>query len=51
MKKLYTGVLTMCTVLGVSAQDVVWQKDIKSSTQDFLNHVFTTFNKINTFVN
>ncbi|EJL74788.1 hypothetical protein [Chryseobacterium populi] len=45
MKKLYTGVLTMCTVLGVSAQDVVWQKDIKSSTQDFLSQVTTTIDQ------
>ncbi|EJL73319.1 T9SS type A sorting domain-containing protein [Chryseobacterium populi] len=45
MKKLYTGVLTMCTFLGVSAQKVVWQKDIKSSTQDFLNQVTTTIDQ------
>uniref|UniRef100_A0AAU6WU67 T9SS type A sorting domain-containing protein n=2 Tax=Chryseobacterium TaxID=59732 RepID=A0AAU6WU67_9FLAO len=42
MKTLYMSALTMCTVLGVSAQEVVWQKDIPSSTQDFLSHVTTT---------
>ncbi|WP_307457121.1 T9SS type A sorting domain-containing protein [Chryseobacterium sp. SORGH_AS_0447] len=34
--------LTMCMVLGVSAQEVVWQKDIRSSTQDFLSQVTTS---------
>ncbi len=33
---------TMCIVLGLSAQKVLWQKDIKSSTQDFLSQVTTT---------
>ncbi|WP_185287480.1 T9SS type A sorting domain-containing protein [Chryseobacterium lactis] len=42
MKKLYMGAFTLCTVLGLSAQEVVWQKDIKSSTQDFLSQVTTT---------
>ncbi len=42
MKRLYMSALTMCTVLGVSAQEVVWQKDISSSTQDFLSQVTTT---------
>ncbi|WP_412850604.1 T9SS type A sorting domain-containing protein [Chryseobacterium sp. PMSZPI] len=42
MKKLYMSTLTMCTILGLSAQDVVWQRDIKSSTQDFLSQVATT---------
>jgi len=35
MRKLYMSAFTMCTVLGLSAQEVLWQKDIKSSTQDF----------------
>ncbi|WP_294225096.1 T9SS type A sorting domain-containing protein [uncultured Chryseobacterium sp.] len=42
MKTLYMSALTMCTVLGVSAQEVVWQKDIPSSTQDFLSQVTTS---------
>ncbi|WP_294300444.1 T9SS type A sorting domain-containing protein [uncultured Chryseobacterium sp.] len=42
MKRLYMSALTLCTVLGVSAQEVVWQKDIQSSTQDFLSQVTTT---------
>jgi hypothetical protein len=42
MEKLYASVFTMCTMLGMSAQEVVWQKDIKSSTQDFLSQVTTT---------
>jgi hypothetical protein len=36
------GALLLCTVLGMFAQEVVWQKDIKSSTQDFLSQVTTT---------
>ncbi|WP_333597965.1 T9SS type A sorting domain-containing protein [Chryseobacterium flavum] len=32
MKKIYLGALTLCTVLGMSAQETIWQKD-KSSTQ------------------
>ncbi|WP_312177522.1 T9SS type A sorting domain-containing protein [Chryseobacterium sp.] len=35
----------MCSVLGVSAQEVIWQKDIKSSTQDFLSQVTTTIDQ------
>jgi hypothetical protein len=31
--------------LGLSAQEVVWQKDIKSSTQDFLSQVTTTIDQ------
>ncbi|WP_449399262.1 hypothetical protein [Chryseobacterium wanjuense] len=42
MKKFYAGAFFLCTILGVSAQEVVWQKDIKSSTQDFLSQVTTT---------
>ncbi|REC40981.1 T9SS C-terminal target domain-containing protein, partial [Chryseobacterium pennipullorum] len=45
MKKLYMGAYTLCTVLGLSAQEVVWQKDIKSSTQDFLSQVTTTIDQ------
>jgi hypothetical protein len=42
MKKLSISALFLCTILGVSAQEVVWQKDIKSNTQDFLSQVTTT---------
>ncbi|WP_415325868.1 T9SS type A sorting domain-containing protein [Chryseobacterium sp. MMS23-Vi53] len=42
MRKLYVSVLSMCTILSLSAQEVVWQKDIKSSTQDFLSQITTT---------
>ncbi|SIR38525.1 T9SS type A sorting domain-containing protein [Chryseobacterium sp. RU33C] len=45
MKKIYLGAFTLCTALGVSAQEVVWQKDIKSSTQDFLSQVTTTIDQ------
>ncbi|SDJ39550.1 T9SS type A sorting domain-containing protein [Chryseobacterium jejuense] len=45
MKKLYLSAWTLCTVLGVSAQEVVWQKDIKSSTQDFLSQITTTIDQ------
>ena len=42
MKRLYTGAIFLCAILGISAQDLVWQKDIKSNTQDFLSQVTTT---------
>ncbi|MDR4954655.1 T9SS type A sorting domain-containing protein [Chryseobacterium sp. ES2] len=45
MKKIYFGAFTLCTVLGISAQEVVWQKDIKSSTQNFLSQVTTTIDQ------
>ncbi|MBP1164963.1 hypothetical protein JOE44_001847 [Chryseobacterium sp. PvR013] len=45
MRKLYLGAFTLCTILGVSAQEVVWQKDIKSSTQDFLSQITTTIDQ------
>ncbi|MGR3856939.1 T9SS type A sorting domain-containing protein [Chryseobacterium indologenes] len=45
MKKFYFGAFTLCTALGVSAQEVVWQKDIQSSTQDFLSQVTTTIDQ------
>jgi hypothetical protein len=32
----------MCTFLSLAAQDIIWQKDIKSNTQDFLSQVTTT---------
>ncbi|WP_175620828.1 T9SS type A sorting domain-containing protein [Chryseobacterium schmidteae] len=42
MKKLYMSAFLICTTALFYAQDVVWQKDIKSSTQDFLSQVTTT---------
>ena len=45
MKKFYFGAFTLCTALGVSAQEVLWQKDIQSSTQDFLSQVTTTIDQ------
>jgi hypothetical protein len=42
MKKNYIGALFLCTILSISAQEVVWQKDIKSGTQDFLSQITTT---------
>ncbi|MCJ8152422.1 T9SS type A sorting domain-containing protein [Chryseobacterium sp. SSA4.19] len=45
MKKLYMSALFLCVSLGISAQEVVWQKDIQSSTQDFLSHVTTTIDQ------
>ncbi|MGL6128800.1 T9SS type A sorting domain-containing protein, partial [Chryseobacterium artocarpi] len=45
MRRIYLGAYTLCTVLSVSAQEVLWQKDIKSSTQDFLSQVTTTIDQ------
>ncbi|MDW9380152.1 T9SS type A sorting domain-containing protein [Chryseobacterium sp. JV558] len=45
MKKFYISACTLCAVLGISAQEVVWQKDIKSSTQDFLSQITTTIDQ------
>jgi hypothetical protein len=45
MKKLYMSALTLCAFMSPYAQEVVWQKDIKSSTQDFLSQVTTTIDQ------
>ncbi|MGE8553347.1 MAG: T9SS type A sorting domain-containing protein [Chryseobacterium jejuense] len=45
MKKIYLSACTVCTILGLSAQEVLWQKDIKSSTQDFLSQITTTIDQ------
>ncbi|MEN5306325.1 T9SS type A sorting domain-containing protein [Chryseobacterium cucumeris] len=42
MKKLYMCALSLCTITGISAQEILWQKDIKSSAQDFLSQITTT---------
>ncbi|UCA59040.1 T9SS type A sorting domain-containing protein [Chryseobacterium rhizoplanae] len=45
MKKNYLSAFLLCTVLGLSAQEVLWQKDIKSNTQDFLSQITTTIDQ------
>ena len=45
MKQLYVSALFLCTTAALYAQDVVWQKDIKSSTQNFLSQVTTTIDQ------
>ncbi|MCJ7935722.1 MAG: T9SS type A sorting domain-containing protein [Chryseobacterium sp.] len=45
MKKNYFGALFLCTVFSTYAQEIAWQKDIKSSTQDFLSQVTTTIDQ------
>ncbi|ASK32518.1 secretion protein [Chryseobacterium sp. T16E-39] len=45
MKKLYLSAFSVCTILSISAQQVMWQKDIKSNTQDFLSQVTTTIDQ------
>lgn len=47
MKKNYTIALFLCAFLGISGQEteVIWQRDIKSSTQDFLSQVTTTIDQ------
>ncbi|KFF73485.1 secretion protein, partial [Chryseobacterium sp. P1-3] len=45
MKKFYMSAFTLCIVFSASAQEVVWQKDIKTTTQDFLSQVTTTIDQ------
>ncbi|MBL1223273.1 T9SS type A sorting domain-containing protein [Chryseobacterium sp. L7] len=45
MRKLYMSAFSICTLFGLSAQEILWQKDIKSSTQDFLSQVTTTIDQ------
>ncbi|KFF29178.1 secretion protein, partial [Chryseobacterium piperi] len=45
MKKLYMSAFSTCTLLSLSAQDILWQKNIQSSTQDFLSQVTTTIDQ------
>ncbi|RLJ33814.1 putative secreted protein (Por secretion system target) [Chryseobacterium sp. 7] len=42
MTKLYLSAFIICTSLSISAQEVLWQRDIKSSSQDFLSQITTT---------
>lgn len=45
MKKLYSGAFLVCTMAVLQAQQVIWQKDIRSNTQDFLSQVTTTIDQ------
>ncbi|MCU7614817.1 T9SS C-terminal target domain-containing protein, partial [Chryseobacterium sp. GMJ5] len=45
MKKHIFSALLVCSVAFISAQEVLWQKDIASSTQDFLSQVTTTIDQ------
>ncbi|WP_312287641.1 T9SS type A sorting domain-containing protein [Chryseobacterium gleum] len=45
MKKISLSAFILCMALGIHAQEVVWQKDIQSSTQDFLSQVTTTIDQ------
>jgi len=45
MRKLYTSAIYLSAFMGVSAQTVLWQKDIESSSQDFLSQVTTTIDQ------
>ncbi|MDR6489233.1 hypothetical protein J2799_003772 [Chryseobacterium vietnamense] len=45
MKRNYLGAFILCTFLSLSAQETLWQKDIKSSTQDFLSQITTTIDQ------
>ncbi|TDX89738.1 hypothetical protein BCF50_3639, partial [Chryseobacterium daecheongense] len=42
MKKIYMSAFFLCTTAVLYSQNVLWQKDIKSTTQDFLSQVTTT---------
>jgi len=42
MKKLYFSILSFSLSISISAQEVKWQKDIPSSTQDFLSGMVST---------
>ncbi|KMQ59539.1 secretion protein [Chryseobacterium angstadtii] len=42
MRKTIYGMLFLYTTIPIFAQEVLWQQDIKSSTQDFLSQVTTT---------
>ncbi|WP_454046998.1 T9SS type A sorting domain-containing protein [Chryseobacterium sp. Marseille-Q8038] len=45
MKKIYLSALTLCTILEISAQDILWQKDFRSGTQNFLSQITTTIDQ------
>ncbi|SDI31207.1 T9SS type A sorting domain-containing protein [Chryseobacterium jejuense] len=45
MKKKIASAYLICFATGLFAQEILWQKDIKSSTQDFLSQVTTTIDQ------
>ncbi|MFP3596900.1 T9SS type A sorting domain-containing protein [Chryseobacterium sp. SIMBA_029] len=45
MKKTYTSILMVCCIISINAQEILWQKDIKSPTQNFLSQVSTTLDQ------
>ncbi|CAD0225797.1 T9SS type A sorting domain-containing protein [Chryseobacterium sp. JV274] len=45
MKKNFYSILLLYTAISLQGQQVLWQKDIKSSTQDFLSQVTTTMDQ------
>ncbi|UOU98188.1 T9SS type A sorting domain-containing protein [Chryseobacterium daecheongense] len=45
MKKIYMSAFVLCAASLLYSQNVLWQKDIKSSTQDFLSQVVTTIDQ------
>lgn len=45
MKKFYLVISTLSVFISISAQEVKWQKDISSSTQDFLSGMTTTIDR------
>ncbi|WP_426480169.1 T9SS type A sorting domain-containing protein [Chryseobacterium sp. R2ACT005] len=45
MKKNFYSILLLYTAISLQGQQVLWQKDIKSSTQDFLSQVTTTIDQ------
>ncbi|MDR6919552.1 T9SS type A sorting domain-containing protein [Chryseobacterium sp. 2987] len=45
MKRNLYGILFLYTSLPIYGQEVLWQKDIKSSTQDFLSQITTTIDQ------
>jgi hypothetical protein len=45
MKKFYLVISTLSVFISISAQEVKWQKDISSSTQDFLSGMAATIDR------
>lgn len=45
MIKLYSYLSVFCGIICMPAQEVVWQRNIPSSTQDFLSHLTTTIDQ------
>ncbi|MFP3833569.1 T9SS type A sorting domain-containing protein [Chryseobacterium sp. SIMBA_028] len=45
MKNLYMSAFTLCIGLSLSAQNIVWEKNIKSSSQDFLSQITITIDQ------